>query len=929
MDDKRLSKSDVLRLGILAGLSLLLGVYLILTTPVIAPDGVFYIEQARKLFVDPLGVVRRYPPGYPFLLWAGHGAARLFTDHDSALLWAYSAQGMTLLCRTLALVPLYFLGRLLVGARHSFWALVILLLLPHPAHYGSDVLREWPYVLFLSLGFWLLYCALTSEGQVSDSGGNARVPPSNLFDGACSAGSIGRHAQSKFERGTHESIIQGGRSALGTFACAGLAAGLGYLIRPECQQLVIYGVLGLFQLALAERWSGMRDERRVARDLRRFGTGLALIAAFAVPAGAYVRVMGTVVPQQLRPDAPSVPPVIVSVGAKTANNDLLEFELGAGRMLELPIEAFDPQNAPLTFALVGVPAGARPVYQLHSATLGTHFWTISNEEKESVLATHSRLVWDYDGIAWYAYVEPGVAPGLRPVYRFWSPVAGRHFYTIRDAEKPGGTGLEPGPTLDDSWQYEKVAFYTFTEADRPPDAVPVYRFLSQRGYSWSMQDPMPGGPTPEENASFNTVAWYVQTAGAPPAGAEVAGRTLRWRPDRPGEYQVNIIVNNGKFETCQPVRVRVWGQAAGLESEERSSEAEAIMVGGTDKLVCPWASGGFWPTERAPSNELRTSQILEFPWTQARAMSGSGKAEGFADGGWASHRQAALAAATRRTEISRTWDVANEFDGGSHRVHNQESEIRNPKLARAGVDKLPRAVHVLFDALDEDLAVLFFVPWLLGLFYRLRYRAGQTERVLVTALLVINVGLMLARYAWVAPGSSRRYGLGLIALTIFYVPVGIEVMAGWLHGIMEWWKNGIVGDRLQHSHIPPFPYSTIPSGSGPHFYALLAAGAVVSVVWLFLPARVDERAYRVMARWLRENTQAQDAVAVPDVRLSFYADRPEPYFDRYLDPRKADYVVRIERGGRDRTPENWQEKFSVPLDRRSPGTTLVAYRIGG
>ncbi len=61
------------------------------------------------------------------------------------------------------------------------------------------------------------------------------------------------------------------------------------------------------------------------------------------------------------------------------------------------------------------------------------------------------------------------------------------------------------------------------------------------------------------------------------------------------------------------------------------------------------------------SNSLRTSQILEFPWTQARAISGSGKAEGFADGGGASHRQAALAAATRRTEISRTWDVANSF----------------------------------------------------------------------------------------------------------------------------------------------------------------------------------------------------------------------------------------------------------------------------
>ena len=46
-------------------------------------------------------------------------------------------------------------------------------------------------------------------------------------------------------------------------------------------------------------------------------------------------------------------------------------------------------------------------------------------------------------------------------------------------------------------------------------------------------------------------------------------------------------------------------------------------------------------------------------------MGGSGKAEGFADGGCVNHRQAALAAATRRPEISRTWDVPNDFGGGT------------------------------------------------------------------------------------------------------------------------------------------------------------------------------------------------------------------------------------------------------------------------
>jgi len=73
------------------------------------------------------------------------------------------------------------------------------------------------------------------------------------------------------------------------------------------------------------------------------------------------------------------------------------------------------------------------------------------------------------------------------------------------------------------------------------------------------------------------------------------------------------------------------------------------------------------------------SQILEFPLAQGPEMGGSGKAEGFADGGWANHRQAALAAATRRAEISRTWDVANEFDGGTPLFFRGLFPIRVPR----------------------------------------------------------------------------------------------------------------------------------------------------------------------------------------------------------------------------------------------------------
>jgi hypothetical protein len=251
---------------------------------------------------------------------------------------------------------------------------------------------------------------------------------------------------------------------------------------------------------------------------------------------------------------------------------------------------------------------------------------------------------------------------------------------------------------------------------------------------------------------------------------------------------------------------------------------------------------------------------------------------------------------------------------------------------------LPAAVHSIFDALTEDLAGVFLVPWFLGLYRRLRDKEGRTERVLVIALIVVNVGLMLGRHVWVASGSDRRYSLGLLALTIFYVPAGLDLIAQWLSRTVEGWKNGMVewwkdrrmegGDTpiVQYSNIPAFPYSHIPWRSGPYFYVLMAAGVAVCIIWLFMPPRADRTSYRTMARWLRQNTGADDVIAVPDSRISFYADRPSVVYDRHFDPRQVDYVVRIE-DDKMQTPEDWQAGYSIPLDARKRGKFLAAYKI--
>ncbi len=81
-------------------------------------------------------------------------------------------------------------------------------------------------------------------------------------------------------------------------------------------------------------------------------------------------------------------------------------------------------------------SGLAPVYRFWSPSLSSHFYTISQEEKEHVINTYSSSVWTYEGIAFYAYPpEGGPVAGTSPVYRFWNDRDGAHFYTMSEEER--------------------------------------------------------------------------------------------------------------------------------------------------------------------------------------------------------------------------------------------------------------------------------------------------------------------------------------------------------------------------------------------------------------------------------------------------------------------------------------------------------------
>jgi hypothetical protein len=115
--------------------------------------------------------------------------------------------------------------------------------------------------------------------------------------------------------------------------------------------------------------------------------------------------------------------------------------------------------------------GVGPVYRFWSESLGKHFYTIRGAERDKLINKYSD-VWHLEGIAYYAFFEP-TDKSLAPVYRFWSPSLQAHFWTASEYEKNWLM-----TNYADVWQYEGIRFYAYPPSQHPLGTLPVYRFWS-------------------------------------------------------------------------------------------------------------------------------------------------------------------------------------------------------------------------------------------------------------------------------------------------------------------------------------------------------------------------------------------------------------------------------------------------------------------
>jgi len=96
-----------------------------------------------------------------------------------------------------------------------------------------------------------------------------------------------------------------------------------------------------------------------------------------------------------------------------------------------------------------------PVYRFWSDTFSSHFYTINENEKNTLIQDHADT-WTFEGIAFYAYPPDRAPVGGKPVYRFWSGSLGRHFYTISETERQKMIGDSV-----DTWTSEGIAWYAY------------------------------------------------------------------------------------------------------------------------------------------------------------------------------------------------------------------------------------------------------------------------------------------------------------------------------------------------------------------------------------------------------------------------------------------------------------------------------------
>jgi uncharacterized protein (DUF1800 family) len=164
------------------------------------------------------------------------------------------------------------------------------------------------------------------------------------------------------------------------------------------------------------------------------------------------------------------------------------------------------------FSTAALAVDASPVFRFYNSRTGTHFYTISGAERDSVLANYPWFA--FEGTVYYGYTS--LQPGTTPVYRFYNTKTGTHFYTQSEGEKSYVIATYPVFT------YEGPVYYA------PPTGgaggtTPLFRFFNTKTgahFYTTSADERDHVTATWPWFAYENVAYYVYTGPTPSGGGD-------------------------------------------------------------------------------------------------------------------------------------------------------------------------------------------------------------------------------------------------------------------------------------------------------------------------------------------------------------------------------------------------------------------------
>jgi hypothetical protein len=152
----------------------------------------------------------------------------------------------------------------------------------------------------------------------------------------------------------------------------------------------------------------------------------------------------------------------------------------------------------------------------------------------------------------------------------------------------------------------------------------------------------------------------------------------------------------------------------------------------------------------------------------------------------------------------------------------------------------------------------------------------------------------------------------MIVFTVFYIPTGLFIMADRISGI------NITGNKNKQKNTQNW------------FYILLIIGIAICLPKLFKIIGTQRYGYREAAMWLNKNTASTDIIAVPDMRIVFYAERKglECLENSEQILEQADYIVRIVKSEDEKlgVDKGTKDEYSTWVDKKE-SRKLVIYKV--